>query len=79
MYSIRAKHSREPEFKDLITYVDKETAVVSDALFSKEAVEQYLVKRDVKVNKRSHDKCVMCTACHDLDDCCIFMSLTVED
>ena len=102
VYFIRAKHSREPELKDLINYVDKETAFVSDPLFSKEAVEQYLDKRDVKVDKRrrvrsyairseeesknkpdkdtkERDKCIMCTACHDLDDCTIFMSLTVED
>ena len=52
MYSIRAKHSREPELKDLINYVDKETALVSDPLFSKEGVEQHLDKRDVKVDKR---------------------------
>ena len=52
MYSIKAKHSREPELKGLINYVDKETALVSDPLFSKEAVEQYLDKRDVKVDKR---------------------------
>ena len=52
MYSIRAKHSREPELKDLINYVDKETALVSHPLFSKEGVEQHLDKRDVKVDKR---------------------------
>ena len=52
MYSIRAKHSKEPELKDLINYVDKETALVSDPLFSKEAVEQHLDKRCLKVEKR---------------------------
>ena len=49
VYSIRANHSREPELKDLINYVDKETALVSDSLFSKEAVEQYLDKRDSRM------------------------------
>ena len=52
MHSIREKHSREPELKDLINYVNKETALVSDPLFSKKAVEQYSDKRDVKVDKR---------------------------
>ena len=51
-HSIRAKHSRELELKDLINYVNKETALVSDPLFSKKAVEQYSDKRDVKVDKR---------------------------
>ena len=76
--------------------------MVSDPLFSKEAVEQYLDKRDVKVDKRRRvrsyaarsekesknkpdkdtkgkGKCVMCGACHDLDNCSVFMSQTVED
>ena len=52
MYSIRAKYSREPELKDLINYVDRETALVSDPLFSKETVELYLDKRNVMVDKR---------------------------
>ena len=50
VYSIRAKDSREPELKDLINYVDKEAALVSDPLFSEKAAEQYLDKRDVKVD-----------------------------
>ena len=52
VYSIRANHSRGPELNDLINYVDKETALVSDSLFSKEAVEQYLDERDLKVDER---------------------------
>ena len=52
VHSIRAKHLREPELKDLINYVDKLTALVSDPLFFEEAVEQYLDKRDLKVDKR---------------------------
>ena len=103
VYSIGAKHSREAELKDLISYVDMETALVSDhPLFSKENVEQYLDKRDVKVDKRrwvrsyairseeelkekrdkdtkENDKCVMCGACHDLDNCSVSMSQTIED
>ena len=51
VYSIRAKHSKEPELKGLINYVDKEITLVSNPLFSKEAVEQ-LDKRDDKVDKR---------------------------
>ena len=52
VYSIGAKHSREPELKDLINHVDKETALVSDPMFFKEVVEHYLDTRDVKVDKR---------------------------
>ena len=102
VYSIRAKHSREPELKDLINYANKGTTLVSDPLFSKEAVEQYLDKRDIKIDKRirvrsytirseeqpknkpdkdtkGKDNCIMCGACHDLDDYSTFMSKTFEN
>ena len=49
MYSIRAKHSREPELKDLINHVDKETALVSDPMFFKEAVEQFWIQEMSKL------------------------------
>ena len=52
MYYINGKHLWQPELKDLINYVDKETALVSDPMFSKEAVEHYLDKTDIKVDKR---------------------------
>ena len=76
--------------------------MVSDPLFSKEAVEQYFDKIDVKVDKkrrvRSYEikyeeesknktdkdtkgknECVMFGAFHDVDDCGVFVSQTVED
>ena len=53
VYYIRATHCREPEFKDLMNYVGKETYLVNDTLFSKETVEQYLEKRDVKIDKKN--------------------------
>ena len=49
VYSIRAKHSREPELKDLINYVDQETTLVSGPLIFKEVV--VFGKRDVTVDK----------------------------
>ena len=52
MYSIKAKYSREFELKDLINYVDEGTTLVSDPLFSKKDVVQYLEKRDVKIDTR---------------------------
>ena len=46
MCFIRAKHSRKLGLTDLINFLGKETALVGDPLFFKEAVEQYLDKRD---------------------------------
>ena len=39
LYYINGKHLRKPQFKDPIKYVDKETALVSDTMFCKKALE----------------------------------------
>ena len=39
LYYIKGKHLRKPQFKDPIKYVDKETALVSDTMFCKKALE----------------------------------------
>lgn len=51
VYSIRARHCKESQFKDLINYVEKVTTLVNYTLFSKEAAEQYLDKENVRADK----------------------------
>ena len=51
VYSIRARYCEESEFKDLINHVEKLTTAVNYTLFSKEVVEQYLDKENVRVDK----------------------------
>ena len=43
--TIRQNQRREPELSDFIKFVDNETLIVSDPLFSKAAVDEYLEKR----------------------------------
>ena len=47
--TIRRRHKREPDLTDFIHFVNDETLIVSDPIFSKEAVEQY---SDKKANSR---------------------------
>ena len=48
-----------------------------EGLEAVQSEEESKNRQDKDTNEK--DKHVMCTACHDLDDCSIFMSLTVED
>ena len=48
-----------------------------EGLEAVQSEEELKNRQDKDTNEK--DKHVMCTACHDLDDCSIFMSLTVED
>lgn len=43
------RHKREPDLSDFIHFVNDETVIVSDPIFSKEEVEQYM---DKKINNR---------------------------
>ena len=43
--TIRQNQGREPELSDFIKFVDNETLIVSDPLFSKAAVDEYFEKR----------------------------------
>ena len=43
--TIRRKYNREPDMMDFIQFVNNKTVIVTDPIFSKEAVEQYVEKR----------------------------------
>ena len=42
---IRRRGYREPEMADFIQFINDETLIVTDPVFSKEAVEQYVEKK----------------------------------
>ena len=46
--AIRRKYKRKPDMLDFIQFVNDETVIVTDAMFWKEAVEQYVEKRPNK-------------------------------
>ena len=88
VYNIRKKQEHEPNLHDLIEFVDQETALVNDPLFSREALEGYTVKPDKKSKQRSVTsfatetsaaKCPFCSSKHDIEDCGDFKQLSVKE
>ena len=92
--SIRRRYSREPDFADLIHFVEDEATLVNDPLFSKEALSGYVDKREVPVKKkqlktytitanenasRLLSSCPLCQRDHDLDKCEDFMKKSIEE
>ena len=90
MLTIRQKQRREHD-SDFIKFVDNETLIVSDSLFSKAAVDEYLEKRpNHKRNKISafaaeeQNKkgdphiCINCNGNHKLEKCKEFMERISE-
>ena len=54
VYTICTRFDKEPALSDLISFVDKETILVNDLLFSKEAVDQFMEQKDR--NKEKPDR-----------------------
>ena len=87
--TIRQNQMREPELSDFIKFVDNETLIVSDLLFSKAAVDEYLEKRpNHKRNKiatgeqsRKGDPhiCINCNGNHKLEKCKEFMEKPLKE
>ena len=90
--TIRQNQRREPELLDFIKFVDNKTLIVSDPLFSKAAVDEYLEKRpNYKRNKISafatgeQNKkgdpyiCINCNGNHKLEKCKEFMEKTLKE
>ena len=52
--TIHRKHKTEPDLTDFIHFVNDETLIVSDPIFSKEAVEQYSDKNQIAEGPKFH-------------------------
>ena len=52
VYNIRTRYGKEPALSDLIDFVDKETILVNDPLFSKEAVDQFVEQKEKQERSR---------------------------
>ena len=83
--TIRMHHLRGLSLSDIIAFVEKETILVNDPLFSNNAVEIYLDKTKDSAQKRMkyfttkteeqksqeevRSRCLICNKNHDLDPC----------
>ena len=87
VYQIRKNNHREPIFKDLIDFVDKETTLADDPLFSKEAINgnpSCNILEDKKPSKvRTYTSrfqpCIYCNKTHDIDKCFAFKNLELKE
>ena len=74
---------------DFIQFVNDETLIVTDPVFSKEAAEQYLEKKQsynkgntsafATGNKENPDVCIYCNEIHKLEGCNSFMEKTLKE
>ena len=74
---------------DFIQFVNDETVIVTNSIFSKEAVEQYVEKRPnnkkgrlstfVTGKEEKSENCCYCDEQHKLDRCDKFMEVTLKE
>ena len=79
-YNIRKRQECEPSLSDVIEFVDQETALVNDPMFSGEALECYSERSEKPSDKRYRrvkslaietkiSDCPFCSARHDIEEC----------
>ena len=84
----RRRHIREPDFADLIHFVDDEATLANDSLFSKDALSGYVDRKEApskrqqlktylatakEKSRKSKDVCYLRQNNHDLDKCQEYM------
>ena len=84
----------EPDFADLIHFVDDEATLTNDPLFSKDALSGYVDRKEAPSKRwqlktylatvkeksgKSKDACYPCQNNHDLDKCQEYMKKSVEE
>ena len=86
--NIRSRHLREPDFADLIHFVDDVATLANDSLFSKDALSGYVDRKEApskrqqlktylatakEKSRKSKDVCYLRQNNHDLDKCQEYM------
>ena len=89
-YNIRKRQKCEPSLSDLIEFVDQETTLVNDPMFSREALECDSEKAEKPNDKRYRrvkplaiemklGDCSLCSARHDIEECDEFKRFARHD
>ena len=55
-YNIRKRHDREQNLSDLIAFVDEETTLVNDPMFSRNVLEEYNSEKHEKSRKNGNER-----------------------
>ena len=87
--TIRRRGNREPEMAGFIQFVYDENLVVTDPVFSKEAVDQYVEKKPIykkgnisafaAANEKNPDVCIYCNERQKLEGCNSFIDKTLKE
>ena len=90
--SLRKRHQKEPTLSDLSYFIEEESVLVDDPLFSNSTVDEYLEKpvkparRSLKMNLteakedgNQKKECQMCQKDHDFDACFKYKQLQVDE
>ena len=89
--NLRTKQHREPELRDMISFVEEELTLWSDPLFSKEALEQRKLISDRshapttsssnKTFRNFHTQitCRLCNCDHDVETCPLLKGKSMKD
>ena len=83
-YKARSKLKREPSLDDFIDLVSKETVLLDDPLYSREAIfdltRNSYERSKFKANTVKLDQCICCTqTAHDLEKCQKYLRMDVTD
>ena len=87
--TIQRRGNRVPEMADFIQFVNNETLIGTDPVFSKEAVEQNVEKKPsykkgnisafATGNEENPDACIYCNERNKLECCNTFMDKTLKE
>ena len=89
-YNIRERQECEPSLSDLNEFVDQETTLVNDSIFSRETLECYSEMSEKPSDKRYRGvksleietkigDCQFCSARHDIEECDEFKKPPVNE
>ena len=92
MFSLRKRHQWEPTLSNLSYFIEEESALVNDPLFSNSALDEHLEKpvkpdrRTLKINLtgvkedgNQKKECQVCQKNYDLDACFKYKQLQVNE
>jgi len=83
-YKVRSKFEREPGIDDFVDLISKETVLLDDPLYSREAISDLTrtnhEKPKFKTNTIKFDKCICCNkAPHDIEKCQEYAKMDLAD
>ena len=87
VYQIRSSMYREPNFNDLVKFIETETIIATDPLYSKEALTEVAGTKSSGEESKQKTvrtfvailKCAYCEKKHDIDKCFAFKALELKD